>query len=82
MENSITDCVGFSLWFSRGTLILGELWASGEPNDWDHYDGAGGEDCAEFYSGILNDNSCLQTKNFICSYVIQKWLVANNCWKE
>ena len=69
--------------FSRGTLILGELWASGEPNDWDHGDGAGGEDCAELYmySGFcyLNDNSCLQTKNFICSNVIQKWLVANNC---
>ena len=64
---------------SGAPFDLGELWAAGEPNNWDHGDGAG-EDCAHFFSSsLLNDNNCASTMNFICAYTIQKWLVANNC---
>ena len=63
---------------STGNALTFSFWNDNEPNDYDHGDGANGENCAEIYpGGLMNDNTCLATRNFICTYDMEGWIVAS-----
>ena len=75
----VTDSAQEGTWIyaSTGSPFKLANWNSNEPNNYDHGDNADGEDCAELVpGGALNDNTCLATRNYICVYEMQGWIVA------
>jgi len=74
---------GSWVYASSGSPLAFNDWNSGEPNNYDHGDDAGGEDCAEVYpGGLLNDNTCKATRNSVCTYELEGWIVATFDYKK
>jgi len=80
--NDIAD-EGNWVYATSGSAVKVTNWNSGEPNNYDHGDDAGGEDCAEIVGGgLLNDNTCKATRNSVCTYELQGWIVATFDYKK
>ena len=80
--NDIAD-EGNWVYATSGSAVKVNNWSSGEPNNYDHGDGADGEDCAEIVSGgIWNDNTCKASRNSVCTYELQGWIVATFDYKK
>merc|ERR1712004_921486 len=78
--NDIAD-EGNWVYATSGSAVKVNNWNSGEPNNYDHGDGADGEDCAEIVSGgLMNDNTCKASRNSVHGIRdgAKKWLLSCN----